>query len=196
MDLVEQLQLGPFRHDYHQALADVDFRDALARLLDRELSPQLDDPIDHAEGSLVALHDSDVEVAECLLLRNKFRLEVAIHGGAGTSELKAEVLYDPATKSFAPWDDPQRPFYVWTPIRKQRREEEEAALKQLIDDIIKGRPFVAQCPICRDEISVVDNASLFSVHCERDCFKHRVAKDGQGNLRTGHFFTKHPALRG
>lgn len=195
MNLIDHLKVGPYRHAYHQALADGDFRAALTLLLDRELLPQLDDSIDYAEGSLVAIYDSDVEVAECLLLRNKFRLEVTIHGAAGTSELKTDVHYDPSTKSFAPWDDPQRPFYVWTPIRKQRREEEEAALKQLIDDIMKGRPFVAKCPICSDEISVVDNASLFSVHCERDCFKHRVAKDGQGNLRTGHFFTKHPALR-
>jgi len=196
MQLVDQIQFGPFSTQYHSALVDLKFKTALSAFLDRGLLTQLDEPADDAAGTLVATFDNDRYCGPNSLVRNLFTLELTLFGPDGTSDLKSDIEFDANTKSFSARTGHGHHFYLWTPSRKQDREAEMGLIQRLVDDFQRDHGVGIKCPICNGHVSAIDDPAIFDVRCtEQRCFQYNYHKDDTGRLAHGHFFTKHPAIR-
>lgn len=118
MSLVDQLQFGPFATEHHRALVNEDFVTAFQQFLERVRFPQTHGPIRDANRTLTAAFDHDRYGGPSSLVRNIFTFNVVLHSDEGTSELKADVVYDSRQCSFAPRTGHGHSFYLWTPTRK------------------------------------------------------------------------------
>lgn len=196
MRLVDYIQIGPFATAYHQGIVGEAFLTALSEFLEREVVGQLDGPVVDAEGTLVATHGKDVHCAPTSLVRDFFTLDLTIFGDDGISELKGDIVYHPATKTFTPRFGHGPYFYLWTPSRKWQAESEKELIQQLVDDIVAGRSIDTSCPLCRGRIKASNDPQMLDVRCvDHECFVYSYHKDEQGRLLHGHFWTKHPAER-
>ena len=196
MRIVDEIQFGPFSSAYHRGLVDDDFKATLQRFLEREMLPQIDDPVLEADGTLSATFDNERYCGPNSLVRNIFTLEIVLVGDAGKSELKSDITYCDADGSFAPRTGHGHHFYVWTPTRRRNREQELESIQRTVDDIQRGRESNPACPICNGSLSAIDNSDIFDVRCSSNrCFQYNYHKDENGRLAHGHFFTKHPEER-
>lgn len=196
MRIVDEIRFGPFSSAYHRGLVNDEFKARLQQFLERELLPQLDEPIREADGTIAATFDSDRYCGPNSLVRDIFTLEIVLVGDAGTSELKSDITFDVADGSFAARTGHGHHFYVWTPTRRQNRAHELEAIQRAVDDIQRGREFNPECPICAGSLSAINNPDIFDVRCtDNRCFKYNYHKDENGRLAHGHFFTKHPEER-
>jgi hypothetical protein len=195
MRLVDHIEIGPFTASYHRALVNDVFISSLASFLDDALLSQCDMTPDEAEGSLVAVFDAERYCGENSLVRDLFTLDLRLFADDGVSEIKADIVYDPQSRNFAARPGHNRRFYLWTPRRKEIREDHLAAIQRIVDDVLAGRTVVACCPFCSGAIDVVNDRSLFDVRClGKRCFEYNYHKDDRGRLLHGHFFTSPAAL--
>jgi hypothetical protein len=195
MRLVDQLRFGPFAASYHQNLVTAAFTDQLETFLQKQLVPQLDSPLQEVEGTCVATFNSESYCGTSSLVRNIFTLDCDLFSDDGVSQLKSDIVYDPATSSFAARTGHNRWFYVWTPTRKIAREKELAAIQRAVDDVYRNAGRAFQCPLCAGDISSINSVEDFYARCEGErCFNISFHKDDRGRPVHGHFFTKHPPL--
>ncbi len=196
MLIVDSIRFGPFAADYHRSVVNEQFKATLERFFDRELIPQLDEPIVSADGTFSATFDSDRYCGPNSLVRDIFSLELVLVGDGGNSELKSDVVFDRESGTFSPRTGHGHFFYLWTPSRKRRRKREFELIQRLVDDIQANRTSLLACPICGGTLSAINNADIFDVRCPaKRCFHYNYHKDGEGRLSHGHFFTKHPGER-
>ncbi len=196
MRLVDLLEYGPFATAYHRALVNSEFLESLQRFFEHQLLPQTDAAVTDANGTIKATFDDERYCSPTSLVRNIFTLDLAIFSKAGSAELNADLIYEPADHSFSPRKGYDHHCYLWTPARKLAREEEMSTIQRLVDNIKRDWPAVLECPICHAEIQIVDNDMTFDVRCRGShCFEYNYHKDEQGQLAHGHFFVKHPAKR-
>lgn len=197
MQLVDQIQVGPFTRLYHRDLADVSFKEQLESFLQRNLLSQLDSPIREFSGTLTATYaGNEKKCGPNSSLRNIFTLECVAFCDDGTSELKADIVYDPERRTFRPRTGRDRYFFVWTPLRKKTREAELSAIQRVVDDILRGERRKFTCPICGGKITATNTPNKFDATCmRRRCFVYSFDKDERGRLTHGRFFTKHPEKR-
>ena len=197
MQIVNKLQLGPFKSHYHRELVGNAFLVSLEQFLAKQLLPKLDGEPNNADGSLIATFPLERNCGPSSLVRDIFTLELQVDGSDGTSHLKADIVYDPLTRTFSPRTGHDHQFYVWTPARKIQRESLMEKIQRLMDDIQRHRQYDDSCPICRGQLSVVDDANMFDVRCrEKRCFNYNYHKDERGRLAHGHFRVVHPAMIG
>ena len=193
MPIVDAIRFGPFTADYHRSLVNDDFKVALERFFERELIPQLDNPILSADGAFTATFDEDRYCGPRSLVRDIFSLELSLVDDGGTSDLESDVVFNPKSNSFTPRTGHGHYFYLWTPIRKRQREQELESIQRVVDDIQGNRTHSVLCPICAGTLSTINNADIFVVRCANGrCFQYDYHKDEAGRLAHGHFFTKHP----
>jgi hypothetical protein len=196
MRIVDELRFGPFSAAYHRALANDEFKATLQDFLERELLPQLDEPILEADGTLAATFDCDRYCGPNSLVRDIFTLDVVLVGDGGRSDLKSDIVFNASDGSFSPRTGHGHHFYVWTPTRRRNRERELEAIQRVVDDIQHGRESNPECPICAGSLAAVNNADIFDVRCtDNRCFQYNYHKDENGRLAHGHFFAKHPEER-
>lgn len=196
MRLIDRIQFGPFSTRYHSTLVSAEFVASLSSYFDAELVPQLDEPIDDADGSLTATFDSERFCGSNSLIRNIFTLELSTFGPDGSSEMEADIEFCPENCTFTPRFGHGHYFYLWTPSRKQAREAENVLIQRLVDDYRCTHQVGMKCPICQGSVSGIDNPRTLDVRCiDQRCFVYNFHKDEDGNMAHGHFFTKHPSLR-
>ena len=196
MQLVNRIRFGPFSTSYHRDFVDTTFKEQLELFLRDKLLPQLDSPLQELDGTLTAAFGNERNCGPNSLVRDIFTLECVAICDDGVSDLKADVVYNPRSGTFAARTGFDRYFYVWTPARKRTRENELAAIQRVVDDIMRGDPSGFACPICGGRITAINNPDIFDARCSRQhCFVYNFHKDDRGRLAHGHFFTKHPMKR-
>lgn len=196
MQLVDQIQFGPFATSYHRKLVDAAFKQRLELFLQVNLLPQLDSSLRELDGAVTATFNNEKNCGSNSLVRNIFTVECVAICDNGTSELKSDIVYDPVGGAFKPRTGHDRYFYVWTPSRKRTREFELAAIQRIVDEIVLGGRNGFDCPICGGLITAINNPDIFDARCSHQrCFVYNFHKDKHGRLLHGHFFTKHPMKR-
>ena len=196
MRLTDHVRFGPFKTPYHRDLVDADFVHTFEQFLFANLMPQFDSPLRELDGSLTAAFDNEKNCGPNSLVRDIFSFECIAICDDGKSELKSDVVFDATGRTFTPRHGFDRYFYVWTPNRKRQRELELLQIQSVVDDIMRGNLTGLACPICRGNISAVNNTDIFDARCLRHrCFVYNYHKDERGRLAHGHFFTTHPMKR-
>ena len=197
MQIIDHIQFGPFSTQYHSALVNDDFKSSLSGFLRSELFSQLDEPVSDADGTLTATFNNDRFCGPNSLVRNIFTLKISLYGDDGKSDLKSDIEYNPDTSAFSQRTGHGHNFYLWTPRRRQNRENEMEMIQRLVDEYRRTHKTGLVCPICQGNVTGVDDPSIFDLRCVNNrCFVYNYHKDEDGRLAHGHFFTYHPAIRG
>ena len=182
MDYVEFIQWGPFKTRYHRTRVDQAFKISLQKFLDRELTPQIANPITATNGTLKATFDDQRYCGSSSLVRDLFSLELILTGGEGDSKLNEDLAFDPITPSFSPRRGSS--FQLWTPIKNRQRAEEQALIRETINQIRTNRLADPICPICGGRLQVVNDPLVFDIRCMRQrCFRHHADKVPKTKLK-------------
>ncbi|MGB7327917.1 MAG: hypothetical protein WBD31_23785 [Rubripirellula sp.] len=191
MRIVEQLRVVKLRTVHHRTLVNASFFDALEHLLQQTASQQLGEPLLDATGTITPTFNHKRYCGPNSLVRDIFSLNVQFQSVSGESTLKADVSYNLETRTFSPRNDHE--YYLWTPRRRQRQEQNNAKIRQSIDMIKRDPDSSHVCPICNGSLAASGSPTMFDVRCvDSGCFAYSYHKDEDGRLLNGHYFPSRP----
>lgn len=188
--LFDAIVYGPFNAEYHRLIVGDTFRAVLSDFLERKLLPQVDHEVTGTSGKLTACFDEDQYCSPNSLVRDCFRLELAIRGPVGQSSIKTELAYNSEEMTFAARRG--HSLYLWTPSRQRRRQSEQKAIQQTVQAVLDGGVNQPTCPLCSTPLRYVNTSDIFDALCPNRCFKYNFHKDGKGRPLHGHFIMGNP----
>jgi hypothetical protein len=181
---------GPFQTAYHSGAVDEQFREALSFYLEQDLLPQVDEPFESTEGSLVAAFNEEKYCGPNSLVKDAYVLDFSFVRNDGRDTIKIELVRDPKTGGF-------RPRYRGRGLElstAKRRSEGEAFLRKIqlkVAEIIDGKEVSLVCPSCNGEMELVNNAHLFDLSCPNGCIAYNFHRDPTtGDAMHGHVYSR------
>lgn len=187
-----KLRFGPFKSAYHAEAMTTDFKEALGAFLEIHLLPQVEQPFESTDGSVVAAYNDEKYCGPNSMVRDIYKLEFFFHRPGGSDSIKAELVFSPKNKTFTTRRN--KPLYLWTVRRREGYLVQGRNIQDLCARIAKRESAEAICPLCSTALVVHDSPSLFDVRCPGRCFSyhyHRDPKDGQ--FLHGNFFRNEPS---
>lgn len=184
---------GPFHTAYHREAVDEKFREALAAYLEKHLLPQVDEPYDSTEGSLVASFNEDKYCGPNSLVKDAYRLEFAFVRASGRDTIKADLLWERGSGSFRPRYRGKE-LVLSTARRRAATDAFMREVRKLVDEILAGGSPDLTCPSCGLPMSLVNRPGLFDLSCRSGCVAYNFHRDPEtGQAMHGHVFV-HPRL--
>lgn len=181
---------GPFQTTYHSAAVDDRFREALALYLEQDLLPQVDEPFESTEGTLVAAFNEEKYCGPNSLVKDAYVLDFSFVRNDGRDTIHVELLRDHKAGGF-------RPRYRGQGLElstAKRRSEGEAFLRKIerkVAEIIDGMEVSLICPSCHDEMELVNTPHLFDLSCPNGCIAYNFHRDpATGAAMHGHVFSR------
>lgn len=183
------IQFGPFKSDYHNAVVDRGFQEALSDFLVAQLLPQVDEPFENTSGRLVATYDLPKHTGPASAVRDIYTLDVAFRRPIGSDKITADLAYSPKQQSFTPRFR-GTPFRLLTAARQQAEIERTTKIRAVCAGILRCELVGSVvCPCCGAELHITTTPSLFDVSCPARCFSYNFHRDEQtGEFLHGHFF--------
>jgi len=184
------IRYGPFHTDYHRVAVDDGFCEALSAYLEEQLLPQVEDPFESTEGSLVAEFDEEKYCGPASFAKGVYKLNFAFVRASGRDDVEVEIYRDPKTGAFRV----RRPFQslvLRTEREKVAKEAFTQTMLELVGDIMAGKPVDLTCPSCGRGMDLRNAPDHFCLHCLQGCFLYYADRDPDtGDISKGTIISK------